>query len=162
MFTIRNVSPEDIGQLVVIENLCFTKAEAATKEAFERRIETISDTFLVAEENGELVGLINGPVISKQYIYDDLFSNIQQNPKQGGHQTILGLAVLPTHQKRGIAKALLSQLEKIAVAHHRKSVTLTCLERLTTFYEPLGYSNRGLSTSSHGGETWFNMSKDLF
>ena len=79
MYTIRNVRPEDLEQLIMIENLCFTEAEAATKEAFERRIETISDTFLVVEENGELVGLINGPVISKQYIYDDLFSNIQQN-----------------------------------------------------------------------------------
>ncbi len=52
MLHIRNVKMEDLPQLVGIENLCFTKEEAATKEAFRQRIQLIPDSFFVAEEEG--------------------------------------------------------------------------------------------------------------
>ena len=57
MLKIRNVKMKDLPELVVIENLCFTKEEAATKEAFEKRIRLISDSFFVAEEDGLIAGL---------------------------------------------------------------------------------------------------------
>ena len=99
MITLRNVKFSDLPQLVVIENLCFTKEEAATKEAFEKRIQLIPDSFFVAEEDGVLIGLVNGPVIETTFITDDLFDNIKENPESGGHQSILGLAVSPDYQK---------------------------------------------------------------
>ncbi|MEH7097321.1 GNAT family N-acetyltransferase, partial [Neobacillus vireti] len=88
------------------ENSCFLKAEAASEEAFKKRIEKIPDSFFVAEEEGGIVGLINGPVIETAYITDDLFSEIKTNSNTGGHQSVLGLAVSPKYQNRGIAAAL--------------------------------------------------------
>ena len=80
MLKIRNVKMNDLPELVAIEHLCFTKEEAATKEAFEKRIQMIPDSFFVAEEDGVIVGLVNGPVIETAFITDDLFSDIKANP----------------------------------------------------------------------------------
>lgn len=161
MLKIRNVNMDDLQEVVDIENLCFIETEAATKEAFIKRIQYTHDSFFVAEEDGEIVGIVNGPVIEKEFITDDLFRESKENPKLGGHQSVLGLAVDPKYQKRGIASALLTHLEKEAKAKNRETVTLTCKEKYVPYYEKLGYVNRGLSDSEHGGVTWFNMTKQL-
>ncbi len=162
MFKIRNVIMDDLKEVVDIENLCFIKTEAATKEAFIKRIQSTPDSFFVAEEeNGGIVGIVNGPVIEKEFITDDLFSESKENPKSGGHQSVLGLAVAPKYQQQGIASALLTHLEKEAKAKNRETVTLTCKEKYVPLYEKLGYVNRGISESQHGGVTWYNMTKKL-
>lgn len=133
MLMIRNVKHKDLPALLVIEHLCFPKGEAATEEAFKERIHIIEDSFFVAEEAGEVVGLINGPVTQSAFITDDLFQTIKPNQAIGGHQTILGLAVAPTYQNRGVAKALLLHFEKDARAKKRETITLTCKENLLSF-----------------------------
>ncbi|MBV7507661.1 GNAT family N-acetyltransferase [Bacillus sp. sid0103] len=161
MIKIRNVKIDDLSQLVVIENLCFSREEAATEHAFEKRIELISDSFFVAEADGEIVGLVNGPVIDTAYITDDLFSLTKKNQDIGGHQSILGLAVSPLFQKHGVAAALLAHLEKEARTNKRETITLTCKKDLIRFYEKFGYHNKGVSSSKHGGVTWYNMCKTI-
>jgi ribosomal protein S18 acetylase RimI-like enzyme len=158
---IRNVTLEDLPQLIAIENSCFTKEEAATEEAFIKRITFIPDSFFVAEENSEIVGLVNGPVIETSFITDDLFSEIKENRESGGHQSVLGLAISPNFQKGGIAAALLNHLEQEARKKERETITLTCKENLIRFYENLRYENRGVSSSQHGGVIWYNMIKKL-
>ena len=161
MGKIRMVHKEDLPELIAIEQLCFEKEEAATERAFEERIQLISDSFFVAEEDDEIVGLVNGPVLETEYITDDVFSKIKPNPASGGHQSILGLAVLPACQNKGIAAALLAHLEAQASAKGRETVTLTCKKNLVGFYEKHGYVNKGVSSSNHGGAAWFNMVKWL-
>ncbi|WP_338453328.1 GNAT family N-acetyltransferase [Niallia oryzisoli] len=161
MLTIRNVIIEDLPELISIENQCFTKEEAATEEAFIKRIQLIPDSFFVAVNDGKIIGLVNGPVIEKAFITDDLFTDIKANPVSGGHQSILGLAVNPYVQKQGVASALLTHLEKDAKTKKRKSITLTCRADLIPFYEKHGYQNRGISNSEHGGILWYNMIKKL-
>jgi ribosomal protein S18 acetylase RimI-like enzyme len=158
---IRNVTMKDLSEVVIIEHLCFPTEEAATEEDFKMRIEMIPDSFFVAVEEGFIIGLVNGPVIKDEFITDDLFSNIKKNPDVGGHQTVLGVAVTPHFQTRGVATALLTHLENDAKSKNRESITLTCKEDLIRFYENLGYRNRGVSKSEHGGVTWYNMSKKL-
>ncbi|WP_462410843.1 GNAT family N-acetyltransferase [Neobacillus sp. Marseille-QA0830] len=161
MVQIRNVKTEDLSELVIVENLCFTKEEAATISAFEERIQMIPDSFFVAEEGGAVVGLVNGPVLDTPYITDDLFSKIKANPPTGGHQSILGLAVRPSHQNQGIATALLTHIEKKAKEKDRETVTLTCKKDLINYYKKHGYENNGVSSSTHGGVVWYNMVKKL-
>ncbi|MGZ0049545.1 GNAT family N-acetyltransferase [Brevibacillus gelatini] len=161
MFKIRNVKMEDLPQLVTIEQLCFSEEEAATEAAFTKRIQMIPDSFFVAEENGEIVGFVNGPVIETAYITDDLFRHSEKNPATGGHQSILGLAVHPQFQNRGIASKLLMHLEKEARLRQRETITLTCKENLIGYYEKYGYMNKGISSSAHAGEIWYNMVKEL-
>ncbi|MFC8686683.1 GNAT family N-acetyltransferase [Brevibacillus porteri] len=161
MITIRNARAEDLSALIAIEQLCFSPEEAATQEAFEKRIRLIPDSFFVAEEDGVIAGLVNGPVTESAFITDDLFQEIKENPASGGHQTILGLAVSPAFQKRGIASMLLTHLETSARVAGRETITLTCKENLIGYYESHGYFNNGVSSSDHAGSTWYNMSKPL-
>lgn len=158
---IRQVVANDLEALLTIEQASFTEAEAATRVAFERRIAKIADSFFVAEQDEHVVGLINGPVVTTEFITDDLFKEIIENPKTGGHQTVLGLAVAPQKRGQGIGRMLLTKLEQSAAEQRRETVTLTCLAHLVGYYEGLGYENKGISASTHGGEQWFNLSKTL-
>lgn len=159
MITLRNVHSEDLQDLLRIENEAFLKKEAATKEAFEERIQMIPDTFIVAEKNGEIVGYINGPVIQQPYITDDLFKRINRNPEKGGYQSILGVAVDKRARKQGIAKILIRKMEELVKENEREGITLTCKLELVPFYEKLGFANHGISKSQHGGVVWYNMVK---
>ncbi|MED1793201.1 GNAT family N-acetyltransferase [Brevibacillus nitrificans] len=161
MLNIRNAKMEDLPQLVAIEQLCFSKEEAATKETLEKRIALIPDSFYVAEEDGVIAGFVNGPVMETAFITDDLFRDSKENPATGWHQSILGLAVSPHFQNRGVAARLLANLENEAREKKRKTITLTCKENLIHFYEKQGYINKGVSSSKHAGVTWYNMSKEL-
>lgn len=158
---IRNVLPEDLEQLYFLENTGFTPEEAATKSAFLHRIHTISDTFIVAEENGLIIGYINGPVISEPFITDNLFEQTLPNPLIGGHQSILGIVVHPNYQKLGIASVLLQEMEKRSRLQKRLSITLTCKKELIPFYEKNGYINQGVASSKHAGVVWYNLNKGL-
>ncbi|OIK16165.1 GNAT family N-acetyltransferase [Bacillus sp. MUM 116] len=161
MLNIRNVKKLDLSDIFIIEQLCFPQEEAATKEAFEMRIQVIPDSFFVAEENGVVIGFVNGPVIETPFITDDLFKEIKPNPETGGHQSILGIAVTPHFQTRGVAAALLAHVEEDAGAKNRETITLTCKEDLIGFYENHGYRNMGVSKSQHAGVIWYNMVKKL-
>lgn len=67
----RQVEMADLEQLIAIENDGFTPEEAASRQAFIERIAVITDSFIVAVEDGVILGYVNGPVISQVYITDD-------------------------------------------------------------------------------------------
>lgn len=161
MIHLRNGMADDLAQLVVIENEGFTPEEAATKEAFIERIEYISDSFIVAEKEGVIIGYINGPIIDSPYITDDLFEKIKPNPTTGGYQSVLGLAVAKHARGTGVARLLLNHLKELCITNKRMGITLTCKEHLIEFYEQLGYVNHGLSNSTHGGVAWYNLVQEL-
>ncbi|MBP7352586.1 GNAT family N-acetyltransferase [Comamonas terrigena] len=158
---LRQATPADLPRLIAIENACFTPQEAATPAAFAQRLQCIPDSFWVAVLEGRVVGLVNGPVVNERYIRDGLFRELGANPATGGHQTVLGLAVDPACRQLGLGRRLLAQLEAVARAAQRETVTLTCLQDRVPFYEALGYANEGPSASAHAGAQWFNMVKPL-
>ncbi|MFE8695573.1 GNAT family N-acetyltransferase [Cytobacillus sp. FJAT-53684] len=159
MITLRNVQTTDLEQLLLIENEAFSIDEAATKEAFEERVQLIADTFIVAEKNGEILGYINGPIINEPYITDNLFKEIKENPKSGGYQSVLGLAVSKQARNQGIAKILIEKMEELVKENEREGITLTCKQELVSFYENFGFVNHGMSESTHGGVSWYNLVK---
>ena len=159
MISLRKVQPSDLEQLILIENEGFSIEEAATKKAFIERIQLIPDTFIVAEKEDEILGYINGPIIDQPYITDDLFDKIKENPKRGGYQSILGLAVSERARNQGIAKILIEKMEELVEENERLGITLTCKQELVSFYEKCGFVNYGMSKSQHGGVTWYNMVK---
>jgi ribosomal protein S18 acetylase RimI-like enzyme len=159
MISLRNVQITDLKQLLAIENEGFSIEEAATKDAFVKRIQLIPDTFIVAEKEGEILGYINGPIINQPYITDDLFEEIKENPERGGYQSILGIAVSKQARNQGIAKILIKKIEELVEQNGREGITLTCKKELVTFYEKSGFINHGMSESQHGGVCWYNMVK---
>ena len=157
----RAAQPADLTPIMRIENAGFTPDEAATQTAMRARIAQYPDTFIVAEENDQVLGYIVGPAIDQRYLADDLFVEAQPNAASAQYQSVLSLAVSPTAQHRGLGSALLTQLKTVAAAQHRQAITLTCLKRLVPFYEANGYVNEGVSDSSHAGEVWYNLVLNL-
>lgn len=66
---IRHARTNDWTVVVRIEQDNFSPEEAATPEALAERLETICDTFLIAEIDGTVADYIEGPVISGTISY---------------------------------------------------------------------------------------------
>lgn len=154
---IRKVNPEDFGEIMDIEEVNFSKEEAASAKAMKERIEVIPDTFLVAEIAGRITGYLVGPVTQKRYLTDDLFENVVSNPASGGFIQIQSLSVAPKFAGQGIGTALLAVLKDLALAQNRDGISLTCHSELIPYYEMNGFSDEGPSDSNHGGSLWNNM-----
>ena len=158
---IRQAQLQDLARIMDIERAGFTKAEAASERSMAERIEKINDTFFVVEQDGEVRAFCVGNVMQQRYITDDLFETLSPNAKTGGHQSVLSIAVDPAHRGKGYGTQLLARIEQVARENERETVTLTCKEPLIRYYEQHGYINEGPSTSTHGGEAWFNLVKPL-
>ncbi|WP_125582105.1 GNAT family N-acetyltransferase [Levilactobacillus cerevisiae] len=155
--TITPAQPQDLTQIMTIENAGFSPDEAASDASMAERIQLISDTFLVAKEGAEVLGYVVGPAFDQRYLTDALFDQSTPNNATDAYQTILSLAVSPAHQKEGLGSQLLTALAQVARQQHRQAITLTCLKRLVSFYERNRYRNEGVSASAHAGETWYNL-----
>ncbi|MBA1435144.1 GNAT family N-acetyltransferase [Bombilactobacillus bombi] len=153
----RKSQLNDLEQIMLIENSGFTPAEAATPKAMRERIKNISDTFIVAINDEEILGYVVGPTFNQRYLTDNLYQHAPQNSRFDAYQTVLSLAVKPAFRQHGVGSQLLSRLAQIARQQNRQGITLTCLQRLVPFYELNGYVNEGLSSSQHAGENWYNM-----
>jgi ribosomal protein S18 acetylase RimI-like enzyme len=155
--TIRKVQLEDLDGIAKIEAICFPEAEAAPRESFKKRITAFPDYFLVAETAENIIGFINGCVTNSPVIYDELYHNTQHHIPDGKNLTVFGLDVMPKYRRQGVAAQLMQNFIQTAKDTGRKSVILTCKDRLIHYYESFGYINKGISKSTHGNAQWFDM-----
>ncbi|WP_371364703.1 hypothetical protein SRRS_53090 [Sporomusa rhizae] len=158
---IRSVIAKDIQHVAEIEAICFPETEAAPRKSFEDRIAAFPEYFLVAETEGRLIGFINGCVTNSSVVYDELFYSTEHHVPDGENLAIFGLDVIPAYRGQGIAARLMNQFIQLARNTGRKSVILTCKDRLVHYYESFGYVNNGVSESTHGGAQWFDMTLAL-
>ena len=158
---ITNVMPEDLPEILRIENLGFTAEEAGTEEQYRDRINKLSDTFLVAKMDGKVVGFIVGPATKEAYVEDWMYEKTPNNLATGGHQIVFTIAVDPKYRGNSIGSKLLGALEKNARIAKRESISLTSLERNVPFYLKNGFENEGVADSEHADEVWYNLVKKL-
>jgi len=156
MYNIRNVTSSDLEQVTALEKICFPPAEAASKEAFAYRIGAFPERFFVAEEEGRIIGLINGCASNQMTITDDLFEPQGHEP-DGKNQMIFGLAVHPDCQRQGIGTVMMEHMISFCKRTSMERVILTCKEEKISYYERFGYENQGISVSTHGGVVWYDM-----
>jgi ribosomal protein S18 acetylase RimI-like enzyme len=103
-----------------------------TKEGdkyFKKAIENTDGIFLVAEENGELVGYINGSTADFPYRKSKYFE-------------IENLGVIPKAKRKGIGTKLLEELTKIAKEKGYQKIYLNCYaknDEAINFYKTSGY-----------------------
>lgn len=154
---IREVTMDDLERVTEVEAVCFLAAEAAGRESFQDRIRSFSDSFFVAEKDGQIVGFINGAVTDERTIRDEMFEDVSLHDPKGNYQSIFGLDIVPQWQHMGIAGELMEHMIEEARRKGRKGLILTCKERLIGFYERFGYKNLGVSRSVHGGAVWYDM-----
>jgi ribosomal protein S18 acetylase RimI-like enzyme len=115
--------------------------------------ETVESVKRVMSEGGALLAWENGvPVGSMRYIF------------KPDHIYVGRVSVLPSHRGRGIATAMMRDVEAIACAHGYNAIRLGArlvLQSNITFYEGLGY--RVIATRMHdkGGSMVVEMLKQL-
>lgn len=155
--TIRKVKPEDLDAVVNVEAECFPEAEAATRSSLNNRINTFPDSFYVAEDNGRIIGFVNGCITNSRTIYDELFIDASLHDPNGSYQAIFGLDVVPEYRNKGMAAKLMNHLIDVSMKNGRKGLILTCKEHLLHYYSKFGFVNLGVSGSTHGGAVWYDM-----
>jgi len=154
---IRQACIGDLDSVTEVEASCFPEAEAATRISLEQRIKTFSESFFVAEIDGEMIGFVNGCATNGTVIYDKLYEDSELHIPDGRYQTIFGLDVILEFRNRGIAAQLMNYMIEVSRVAGRIGVILTCKERLIHYYEKFGYINMGISKSVHGGAVWYDM-----
>ena len=157
-FSICRVNQSDLDELTAVEAVCFPKEEAATREAFAARLEAFGNWFFAAkDENGKIIGMIDGMATDEESIDDAMFEDASLHRSNGRVQTVFGLDVLPEWRHRGVAGALMDAFVEAAKQAGREKVTLTCKKRLIGMYEHFGFRLIGRARSEHGGAEWFDM-----
>lgn len=154
---IRTATIEDLVAVAAVEAMCFPPAEAAGINEFEKRLRVYPEHFWLLEQNGELIGFIDGMVTNEVTIRDEMFENALLHNEAGDWQTIFGVNTVPEYRRKGCAARLMEQVITDARAQERKGCILTCKEELIRYYEKFGYQKEGLSRSVHGGAVWYDM-----
>lgn len=160
-FIIRGVSKFDLEACVHVESSCFAPSEAASKESIEQRIDIYPDGFLVAVQNGNVIGMINSGATHKDDITDEAFKKMIGHDRDGKNIVVFSLAVSPDYQGLGVSRKLMDQFIEIARGLDKKKILLLCKDYHITYYERLGFSHGGPSESGHGGFDWHEMVFDL-
>lgn len=153
---IRQVEDKDLDQCHFVESNCFT-SEAATREKIDQRIMTYPGGFFVAELDGKIVGIINGASTDVEDISNEELKDLASFDENGKNVVIFSLAVLPGHQRKGVAKLLLNKFIDVFTKLKKEKILLLCKEHHIELYRKFGFTLMGKSKSGHGGFEWFEM-----
>ena len=155
--TIRTARPSDLSALTAVEAACFPAAEAATEQDFAARLAVYPNHFWLLEEEGTLIGFVNGMVSDEPTIRDEMFEDASLHIETVAWQMIFGVNTLPAYRRRGCAAQLLERAIADARAQGRRGCVLTCKDKLVHYYAKFGFRNEGVSASVHGGAVWYDM-----
>jgi ribosomal protein S18 acetylase RimI-like enzyme len=126
----------------------------------KERVQGAPDLFLVAvdQSTGRLAGFLNGLATNESVFRDEFFTNVNLHDPEGKNVMLLGLDVLPEHQRRGLGRKLVCQYAERERDKDRQTLILTCLKSKVKMYEKMGFTDRGIANSTWGGEEWHEMS----
>ena len=139
---IRRAGLGDLNAVAQVEAACFPPAEAASRDSLAKRLTAYGDSFLVAEQDGEIIGFINGSVVDNETITDAMFDDISLHQPDGRYQAIFGLDVLPAYRSKGLGKEAFAFIEALAARENIRRLRLEVEEdnvRARSLYERLGY-----------------------
>lgn len=147
----------DLPQITGIEAECFPAAEAASYESFQKRLEVYPNHFWVLMDGEQMVSFVNGMVTDEPDLLDEMYDNASMHNEKGAWQMIFGVDTIPGYRRRGCGETLLCHVIEEARSQGRKGLVLTCKEALLHYYGKLGFRSEGISQSTHGDVTWYQM-----
>ena len=154
---IRLATIKDLDEITRIEAECFPKEEAATRESFEKRLTVYPNHFWLLEDEGKLVGFVNGMVTDSDTLTDEMYEDANLHKENGQWQMIFGVNTIPEYRRQGCAERILNRVIKDSKEQGRKGLVLTCKDKLVHYYAKFGFKDEGISDSTHGGAVWYDM-----
>lgn len=154
---IRTATMSDLSAVTRLEAICFPAAEAATQTSFARRLERYPNHFWVLMDGDTLVSFVNGMVTNDEDLRDEMYDDASLHDENGAWQMVFGVDTHPDYRRRGCAGRLLEHVIGQARAQGRKGLVLTCKEALVPYYSGFGFVSEGVSCSTHGDVTWYQM-----
>lgn len=154
---IRQARPGDLPAIAALEARGFPPAEAASPESFAARFAVFPHCFFVAEDQGAIVGHINGCMTHFDTCRDELYHDTSLHSDDAPYQAVFGLVVAPERRRQGIGAALVRHFVETARRRGKKGVVLTCKEHRIAFYQSLGFRLLSRSASRHGQACWYDM-----
>lgn len=125
---IRQAKNEDIPQILSIEDKAWGEKGAASREMVESRIKTFPEGTLIAESDGEIIGVVFTERVDYDFKKDaftwyEITDNgfIKNSHKPNGN-TVYGidLSVAPSFQHLGIGTKILENIGKLAIRYNVK------------------------------------------
>lgn len=158
-FIFRDIKPEETGQAIAIEQICFPPHEACSAGAMTERIIAAPELFLVAvdKETGKIAGFFNGVGTDEVSFRDEFFTDIVLHKADGKNVMLLGLDVLPEYRGQGLAGTLVEKYKERERTKGREALVLTCLEEKVAMYQKMGFIDCGIADSTWGNEEWHEM-----
>ncbi|MCI1946477.1 GNAT family N-acetyltransferase [Clostridium luticellarii] len=154
---IRLATIEDLQAITAVESICFPAAEAASESDFKKRLIVYPNHFWLLEDDGRLVGFVNGMVTNESKLCDEMFEDASFHDENGQWQMIFGVNTIPEYRRQGCAEKIINRVIVDARAQGRKGLVLTCKEKLLHYYAKFDFKNEGISESTHGGAVWYDM-----
>ena len=155
---IRTATMADLAAITAVEAACFPAAEAATEADFEARLAVYPDHFwLLEDEDGTIVSFVDGLVTDEPTLRDEMYSDATFHDEKGAWQMIFGVDTVPECRRRGFAAMLIRHVIAAARGQGRKGLVLTCKDRLVHYYAKFGFTDEGISGSTHGNVQWHEM-----
>lgn len=152
---IRNIKESDLSVVLEIESQNFPENEVLNSSFIASLIKTSSDLCFVVEDEGETLAYVLCQLSPQRYLEDHLFYDVA--PKQGRYLIVISLSVHPHYHKQGLGTMLLAILKDVVKYYNYQAISLTCHDRLVSYYQLNGFIDEGLSASRFGGEEWINM-----
>lgn len=157
MSLIRTATIADLDRISELESLGFPPAEAASKERLRARLSTFPECFWLYEEDGVILGYVAGGCFNTDILTDEMYADVSFHDPKGRWQMLYSVCTHPDYCHRGIASKIMKRVESDCRERGREGIILTCKEKLIPFYAQLGYQKEFLSSSTHGGATWYQM-----
>ena len=154
---IRNATMADLAAVTYLEAICFPAAEAASEESFAQRLTCYPNHFWLLMDGDTVVSFVNGLVTDELCLRDEMYENAALHDENGAWQMIFGVDTHPDYRRRGCAERLLNHAIAQSRAQGRKGLVLTCKEKLIPYYSKFGFVSEGISQSTHGDVTWYQM-----
>ncbi len=157
MVLFRQARNVDLDACADLERRGFPPGVGAPRERFEARLQKFPEGFLVAEEQGEIIGVVNGALTDRADISDEELKTMVKHVPGGKNAVLFTVVVEPAHRGKGIAKRLLAAFVTRMKAMKKEKILLLCDKSLIPFYGSMGFRDLGLSASLHGGRGWQSM-----
>ena len=154
---IRTATMTDLSAVTQLEAICFPAAEAASEESFARRLKHYPNHFWLLKDGDTLVSFVNGLATNEPDLRDEMYDNAVLHREDGAWQIIYGVDTHPNYRRQGCAGKLLEHVIGEAREQGRKGLVLTCKKALVPYYSKFGFVSEGISQSTHGDVTWYQM-----